>query len=94
MGGQYHRNIQSPVFLLNLGGYQTRKGAVIGPSRIKLLGTLYAGPQFTATGELIVTNIPTSNKVVSLTNIPNNLGFVIKSRTLQDFENILLSGRA
>lgn len=79
----------SPVFLLNLGGYQTRKGAVIGPSRIKLLGTLYAGPQFTATGDIVVTNIPTTNKAISITNIPNNLGFVIKSRILEDFDKIL-----
>lgn len=80
----------SPVFLLNLGGYQTRSGAVIGPSRIKLLGTLYAGPQFTVAGDIVVSNIPTTNKAISLTNIPNNLGFVIKSRILEDFEKILI----
>lgn len=84
----------SPVFLLNLGGYQTRKGHVLGKGRIKLLGTLYAGPQFTAQGEIKVQKIPTQNRYLSLTNIPNNLGYVIKSSTLKDFEPILCNGNS
>ena len=79
----------SPVYLLNQGGYPTKNGQVIGKGRIKLLGTLYAGSQFTVAGNIVVQTIPTTNKAVSVTNIPNNLGFVIKSRLLRDFENIL-----
>lgn len=78
----------SPVFLLNIGGYQSRKGVMIGPSRIKLLGVLYAGPQFTATGEIKVVQIPTVQQAISVTNIPNNLGFVIKSKKLLDFNAV------
>lgn len=83
----------SPVFLMNLGGYQTRKGHVLGQSRVKLLGTLYAGPQYDAKGEIRVETIPTESKPVSLTAIPNNLGNVIKARALKGFENKLMGGR-
>ncbi|MAO64833.1 MAG: serine protease [Balneola sp.] len=79
----------SPVFLMNLGGYQTRKGHILGQSRVKLLGTLYAGPQYNAKGEIKVETIPTENIPVSLTAIPNNLGNVIKARALKGFESIL-----
>ena len=74
---------------MNLGGYQTRKGHILGQSRVKLLGTLYAGPQYNAKGEIKVETIPTENIPVSLTAIPNNLGNVIKARALKGFESIL-----
>lgn len=34
----------SPVLLFNLGDYTTKTGTKLGTNRIKLLGTLYAGP--------------------------------------------------
>lgn len=79
----------SPVFLLNLGSYPTRDGQVLGKSRIKLLGTLHAGPQATVTGDIVVQKIPTQNNYLSITNIPNNLGYVIKSSVLEDFDKLL-----
>jgi hypothetical protein len=75
----------SPVFLLNIGGYQSRKGTMLGATRVKLLGVLYAGPQFTATGEIKVVQIPTVQQAISFTSIPNNLGYVIKAKKLLDF---------
>lgn len=78
----------SPVFLLNVDGYMSRKGIMLGTSRIKLLGVLYAGPQFTATGAVEVVQIPTVQQAVSITNIPNNLGYVIKAKKLLDFNTI------
>ncbi|MBT2739938.1 MULTISPECIES: hypothetical protein [unclassified Bacillus (in: firmicutes)] len=53
-----------------------------------LLGILYAGPQFTATGEIAVLNIP-SSRPISVSQIPMNLGYIIKSHKLLDFEEIL-----
>ncbi len=79
----------SPVYLFNLGGYTTKAGGtVIGGARIKLLGILYAGPQHTATGEIEVINVPTQQKVVAFSRIPNNLGLVIKAQRLLDFDKI------
>lgn len=79
----------SPVFLFNLGGYATKSGGmVIGPSRIKLLGILYAGPQHTVTGEIRIVKVPTIDKPVSVTTIPNNLGMIIQSKKLVELDAI------
>lgn len=79
----------SPVFLLNEGGYRDKKGTTyLGATRIYILGTLYAGPQHTATGEVRVINIPTSQKPISISNIPNNLGLVIKSSRIKELEDL------
>lgn len=79
----------SPVFLYNLGTYATRTGTTVVGSRIKLLGILYAGPQHTATGEIEIVDVPTTQKAVALSRIPNNLGLVIKASRLLDFDPIL-----
>jgi hypothetical protein len=80
----------SPVFLFNLGGYVSKSGGVIlGGSRVKLLGILYAGPQHTATGEIQIVNVPTQQRAVAFSRIPNNLGLVIKAHRLFDFDGIL-----
>lgn len=79
----------SPVFLFNLSSYTTKtKGTLIGGSRIKLLGILYAGPQYTAEGEVRVVSVPTQQRVIALSGIPNNLGFVIKADRLRAFDAV------
>lgn len=79
----------SPVFLFNLGGYATKSGGmVIGPSRIKLLGILYAGPQHTVTGEIRIVKVPTLDKPMSISSIPNNLGMVIKAMKLAELDEL------
>lgn len=79
----------SPVFLYNLGNYVSRDGGTVIGSRIKLLGILYAGPQHTATGEIKIVNVPTQQKPLAISRIPNNLGLIIKSQRLMDFEKVL-----
>lgn len=79
----------SPVFLYNEGAYSDGRGNVSVGSRLFLLGILYAGPQFTAQGDIHVVNIPTNNRQVVLSRIPNNLGIVIKSEKLLEFEPII-----
>lgn len=75
----------SPVFIVDIGKVTSRSsGTTIGPSRVKLLGILYAGPQHIATGEIVTIEIGTKN--LAVTSIPNNLGNVIASRALLDFE--------
>ena len=79
----------SPVMLFEVGGYQTKKGTFMGASRVRLLGTLYAGPQHTVEGEVRVVMVPTQQKAISLAGIPNNLGIIIKSEQLLVFEGKL-----
>lgn len=80
----------SPVFLYNVGGWANRDGGmVIGGTRVKLLGVLYAGPQHTATGEVRIVAIPTTQRAVILSAIPNNLGIVIKALRLLEFDALL-----
>ena len=81
----------SPVILVNKGTYTDKRGNLkLGGRRLMLLGILYAGPQMTVTGELKVVTIPNiQQKVMSVSHIPNNLGYVIKSDTLLDFIPLL-----
>lgn len=80
----------SPVFLFNMGGYATKSGGmVIGPGRIKLLGILYAGPQHTVTGEIKIIPVPTVDKPIAVSTIPNNLGMIIKAKKLYELDNAI-----
>lgn len=77
----------SPVFLFNTNGWMDRNGnTMMGGVRVKLLGLLYAGPQHTATGEIRIVTVPTQQKAVALSTIPNNLGLVIKAERLREMD--------
>lgn len=76
----------SPVFLCNMGSYPDRSGNLIVGTRFGLLGVLYAGPQHTATGEIVMEPVPTSQKPISVSSIPNNLGLVIQASKIRDFD--------
>jgi V8-like Glu-specific endopeptidase len=78
----------SPVLLLNMGGYFTRMGMQLGSVRLKLLGILYAGLQPTAEDDIEVVEVPVVQKPVAVSQIPNNLGVVIKSEFLKDFDSL------
>ena len=81
----------SPVFLVNLGMHFDKKGNTQVGTRLGLLGVLYAGPQHTAQGDVHIVPVPTSQKSVSVSSIPNNLGMVIQVKKIKDFEPILKS---
>lgn len=77
----------SPVLIFNESGYRDKKGNLyMGASRVILLGVLYAGPQATATGEIIVT--PNLQRPISVSQIPNNLGLIIKSERIIEMEKL------
>lgn len=77
----------SPVFLYNPPGYADKRGNVnLGRSRLFLLGTLYAGPQYTSTGEIKVIDVPTHAKPIAQLEIPINLGLVIRSERILEIE--------
>lgn len=78
----------SPVVIADIGQVFTRKGLNIGSSRVKFLGVLYAGPVLAADGSIEVVPAPTTNDIRAHTNIPINLGYVIKGKKLLDFEDV------
>jgi S1-C subfamily serine protease len=84
----------SPVFLYEDGVYRTDEGAVTAGTRIKLLGTLWGGPTYTAEGKLVSKPIPSlliaGADSVPVVNIMMNLGFVIHADVLDDFVPIIL----
>lgn len=79
----------SPVFLYNVGMYTARDGGTVVGNRVKLLGVLYGGPQYSAVGEIRIAAIPTAAVPVSVTSIPNNLGLVIRSSRLLELGPVL-----
>ena len=79
----------SPVFILNENGYSDKKGnTYLGSKRILLMGTLYAGPQHKATGEIKIINVPTAQVPITVSSIPNNLGIVIKAERILELERM------
>jgi hypothetical protein len=79
----------SPVFLFSTSGHTMKSGGLSIGLRMKLLGILYGGPQYTAEGEVIAITIPTQKKVLAVSQIPINLGMCIKAQRILDFEPIL-----
>jgi hypothetical protein len=77
----------SPVFLFNLGSYPVKSGGLTIGTRVKLLGILYAGPQCSISGELEIVNVPTQQMLMPISQIPINLGIVIKAQKLYDFDH-------
>lgn len=82
----------SPVLIFDQGGYLDAKGSLnLGGGRLILLGVLFAGPQHVAEGEIQAIEVPLAQVPISLSRIPNNLGFVVKSQKIGDFKDMLVS---
>jgi V8-like Glu-specific endopeptidase len=80
----------SPVFIFDQGGYLDAKGLHLGGGRIILLGVLFAGPQHIAEGEIQTIDVPLARVPISLSKVPNNLGFVVKARKISDFRALFI----
>ena len=77
----------SPIYILNENGYVDKNGNhYLGKGRIILIGILYAGPHYNAKGDIVVTTIPTQQKIQTATPIMTNLGYYIKATELNEFE--------
>lgn len=74
----------SPIFILDEGIYKDNNGYPCVGNRLYLIGVLFQGPQYTAQGNLIFSAIP--NIPFPITNIPMNLGEVIKAEEILAFE--------
>jgi hypothetical protein len=81
----------SPVFIYNKGGYTDKQGNLNwGTPRLIFLGIIYAGPQSSVKGDVQVVTIPTNQqKILSVSHIPINLGYIIKSKKILDFISII-----
>jgi hypothetical protein len=76
----------SPVLVFNLGGHTTKEGHFDLQGRLILLGVLYAGPQVQVEGNIITKPISTFPNIYSQTAMPLNLGYIIKSEKILDFD--------
>lgn len=80
----------SPVFIVHIGNYMDKHGVMhVGRDMIRLLGVHYAGAQHRADGTIEIVRVPTDTRPVPVTMIPNNIGVVINSQRILDFEPIL-----
>lgn len=81
----------SPVVIANQGSWADKDGGISMGTRFYLLGLLWGGPQYTAEGKIIPKPAPTAIVPVSVSQIPTNLGYCVKSRMIRDLEPILLA---
>ena len=81
----------SPVLICNTGQYKDKHGnTYFGGNRLYLLGLLYAGPQITVTGEIKIVTIPDAQVIPqTVTHIPNNLGYVIRSERILELIDVI-----
>lgn len=84
--GSYSGSSGSPVFIFNEGSYSTEEGIFLS-SRVYLLGILYGGYIYSANGFLNFEYIPTK---ISIKKFFVNLGGMIKSEAILDFEKIII----
>ena len=81
----------SPVLIFNQGMYTDKFGnTYAGSGRAKLLGVLYAGPQYVTEGEIKTVVIPTVERSIAISQIPNNLGYVIKAERILELEKLFI----
>lgn len=76
----------SPVFILNEGIFKTKNIPLSKGDRVIFLGVLYAGPQHNVHGQIEIVDVPTSQKPIAISRIPNNLGIIIKSERILELE--------
>lgn len=80
----------SPVFVYNQGSWLNRNNQVQLGTRLMLVGIVYAVAQHSVSGDLMIVPAPTQ-KQISVSQIPNNLGLCIKSSRILEFEPLIMS---
>ncbi|XDD53032.1 serine protease [Leptospira sp. WS4.C2] len=79
----------SPVLVYNHGGYATKEGNFDVQGRLILLGILYSGPLYLADGEIVINPISTLPNIKIETSLTMNLGIIIKSEKILDFDTLI-----
>ncbi len=78
----------SPIFMLDTGPYISKEGTtIIGQTRFYFLGILYAGPQISSTGKIIIKDIPTNFELIPDIKNMMHLGYAIKSSEVINLMN-------
>jgi hypothetical protein len=81
----------SPVIHADVGNY-VRSGRIFKGDVVMLLGVLYAAPQHTINGDIEMISVPTAQKSMAVSRIPNNLGVVINAGKVLDFDKVIKNG--
>lgn len=82
----------SPILLYNNGSYRSKEGSLVFGNRILLLGIVCQVYQRCITGSVDIIQTPiASAQLASTSNIPINLGIVIKAERLFDFIPLLVN---
>ena len=84
----------SPVVIATEGAHMAKDGRMRVGGRFFLLGTLFAGPMFNTEGNIVSMPVQTSAAQVSISQIPMNLGYCVKSRMLRDLAPLVLNLRS
>jgi hypothetical protein len=71
----------SPVLIVNERMYGRKTATILG-SRAILLGVLFAGPQMSAEGEVLIKEIPIVYQPISVMKMMIHLGYYIKAKEL------------
>lgn len=79
----------SPVFIVDQGFVPMRNGDLNAMNRVIFLGVLYAGPQTTATGQIVIQAAPTAARPIPVINMMMNLGICIRASKVLDFPVVL-----
>lgn len=72
----------SPVFLFNEGAYSTKKGAILGGTRVALVGILHAVFLHLTKGRVAEANVATMQQLEAQITVPNSIGICIKASEL------------
>ena len=80
----FHGSSGSPVFLYNPTSYRAGDNIQMG-TRLKLIGILFAGPQLTANGQIVISPVPTAMSATVETKLTMNLGLCVKATKLKFF---------
>ena len=80
----------SPIIIADNVHLNNNDGSLTFSSRFHLLGLLWGGPLYSAEGQIIVRPAPTSVMPISVSQIPTNLGFCIKSSKILDLLPLII----
>lgn len=83
----------SPVVVLSEGMIADGASLTLGANRLMFLGIMSAVYQTNVTGQLVSTEIPTTQQVQVQSLMPINLGISIQSRRILDFERLFVNSK-
>ncbi|SFG65229.1 S1 family peptidase [Methylobacterium gossipiicola] len=80
----------SPVLIANSGMFTDSSGTTTAGERLMFLGVLWGGPQYTTEGNIIAKPVPTNYVPISVSSMPTNLGYCLKSERVLEMQRLLI----